>query len=111
MFDVEVGDDTILIFEYYTASGTDDPAIISEAEEIVRSIVLDLKDEDICVLVSKQFEHIFDDFDFDIKIIAIDEGLYEWLEMNASVFNRALFVSSENDMNLYRLTICCKTCI
>ena len=52
MFDVEVGDDTILIFEYYTASGTDDPAIISEAEEIVRSIVLDLKDEDICVLVS-----------------------------------------------------------
>ena len=104
MFDVEVGDDTILIFEYYTASGTDDPAIISEAEEIVRSIVLDLKDEDICVLVSKQFEHIFDDFDFDIKIIAIDDGLYEWLEMNASVFNRALFVSSENDMNLYRLT-------
>ena len=87
MFDIEVGDDTILIFEYYTASGTDDPAIISEAEEIVRSIVLDLKDEDICVLVSKQFEHIFDDFDFDIKIIAIDEGLYEWLEMNASVFN------------------------
>ena len=52
MFDIEVGDDTILIFEYYTASGTDDPAIISEAEEIVRSIVLDLKDEDICVLVS-----------------------------------------------------------
>ena len=28
MFDVEVGDDTILIFEYYTASGTDDPAIM-----------------------------------------------------------------------------------
>ena len=97
---------SILIFEYYTASGTDDPAIISEAEEIVRSIVLDLKDEDICVLVSKQFEHIFDDFDYEEfeinpEITDIDDAVSEvgGIEIYPNPTDGLLYINSSSTIN------------
>jgi len=104
MINLEITDDSILLFEYFTASGVDDPAIISEACEIIRSLVLDLKDEDIIVLLSKDFKNLFDDFNFEVKTIVIEVALEEWLEENAIGFSRSIFVSAENDMNLYNLT-------
>ena len=99
----DVNDDSILVFELFTASGIEDLSIVSEAIEIIKSLVYDLRDEDTYVLIAKPFENIFDDFDFDVKTIVID-GLEDWLEENAYVFDKAIFVAAENDMNLYNLT-------
>ena len=100
----DVNDDSILVFEYFTASGVEDLSIVSEAVELIRSLVTDLKDEDIFVLLAKQFENIFDDFDFDIKTVVIEEALDDWIEREAYVFDRAMFIAAENDNNLYNLT-------
>lgn len=99
----DVNDDSILCFEYFTAQGVEDLSIVSEAVEIIRSLVLELKDEDVYVLLAKQFENIFDDFDFEVKTIII-EDLCNWLEENVYVFDRAMFIAAEGDMNLYNLT-------
>lgn len=99
----DVNDDSILVFEYFTASGVEDLSIVSEAVELIRSLVTDLRDEDIYVLLAKQFENIFDDFDFDVKTIVID-SLEDWLEKEAYIFDRAMFIAAENENNLYNLT-------
>lgn len=96
--------DSILIFEYFTASGTNNPSIISEACEIIRSLVKDLKDLDTYVLISKQFENIFEDFDFEVNALVINESLENWLNENVANFSRAMFIAAENNMNLYNLT-------
>ena len=100
----DVNDDSILVFEYFTASGVEDLSIVSEAVELIRSLASDLKDEDIYVLLAKQFENIFDDFDFDVKTVVIEEALEDWLEREVYVFDRAMFIAAENDNNLYNLT-------
>ena len=100
----DVNDDSILVFEYFTASGVEDLSIVSEAVELIRSLVSDLKDEDIYVLLAKQFENIFDDFDFDVKTLVIEDALEDWLEKEAYIFDRAMFIAAENDNNLYNLT-------
>ena len=91
----DVNDDSILVFEYFTASGVEDLSIVSEAVELIRSLVSDLKDEDIYVLLAKQFENIFDDFDFDVKTTVIEESLEDWLEREAYIFDRAMFIAAE----------------
>ena len=100
----DVNDDSILVFEYFTAAGVEDLSIVSEAVELIRSLASDLKDEDIYVLLAKQFKDIFDDFDFEVKTIIIEEALEDWLEKEAYVFDRAMFIAAEGDMNLYNLT-------
>ena len=100
----DVNDDSILVFEYFTASGVEDLSIVSEAVELIRSLVTDLKDEDTYVLLAKQFENIFDDFHFDVNAVVIEEPLEDWLENNAYIFDRAMFIAAENDNNLYNLT-------
>ena len=100
----DVNDDSILVFEYFTASGVEDLSIVSEAVELIRSLASDLKDEDIYVLLAKQFENIFDDFDFDVKTVIIEEKLEDWLEKEAYIFDKAMFIAAEGDMNLYNLT-------
>lgn len=100
----DVNDDSILVFEYFTANGVEDLSIVSEAVELIRSLVSDLRDEDVYVLLAKQFENIFDDFDFDIKKVVIEDSLEDWLEKEAYVFDKAMFIAAEGDMNLYNLT-------
>ena len=100
----DVNDDSILVFEYFTSSGVEDLSIVSEAVELIRSLASDLKDEDIYVLLSKQFENILDDLGFDVKTVIIEEKLEDWLEKEAYVFDKAMFIAAEGDMNLYNLT-------
>ena len=52
----DVNDDSILVFEYFTASGVEDLSIVSEAVELIRSLVSDLKDEDILAIAK---EYVF----------------------------------------------------
>ena len=101
----DVNDDSILVFEYFTASGVEDLSIVSEAVELIRSLVSDLKDEDIYVLLAKQFENILDDLDFDVNKIILEDGLEDWLEKEAYVFDKVMFIAAENENNLFECII------
>ncbi|MBZ9571482.1 ATP-grasp domain-containing protein [Methanobrevibacter sp. TMH8] len=133
--------DSILVFEYYTASGIKDPTIISEAVALIESLLNDLSsflpenNLDVHFLVSNDFADIgnscgfikndnndnnnelnnkkFNNSEFDNsessnkkygnKII-IDTKLENWLEENISSFDSCIFISAEENMNLYNLT-------
>lgn len=105
--------DSILVFEYYTASGINDPKIISEAVALIESLLSDLSSfspnnaPNIHFLVSKDFFDIGDSCGFSVdngnKII-IDTTLEDWLKTNAGNFDGCIFISAEENMNLYNLT-------
>lgn len=123
--------DSILVFEYYTASGINDPTIISEAVALTESLLNDLSsflpenDLDVHFLISKDFADIGNSCGFIKKDnndnnneldnnessnkkygnkIIIDTKLENWLEENISNFDSCIFISAEENMNLYNLT-------
>jgi len=71
--------DSILVFEYYTASGVDDPMIISEAVALIDSLLDDLKDFNAHFLLSKKFEYIAE-YHKNLKPIITEENLLKWLK-------------------------------
>ena len=100
---LEECENSILIFEYFTASGDRNPCIISEAESLILSLIDDLKDLDIVLLIHKSYEYLLEKFK-NLKVIFIEEILEDWLKENSKYFKKAMFISAENDMNLYKLT-------
>jgi len=95
--------ESILVFEYFTASGEKDKCIISEAEELIFALLDDLKNYDVSLVINKSYENIVDKFS-SVNPILIDENIIDWLEDNASDFKRAIFIAAENDNNLYNIT-------
>lgn len=96
-------DDSILVFEYFTASGEKDKCIISEAEALLFALIDDLSDYNLDVVVNQSYEDIMSDYD-NVNPILIDTDIISWLEENASNFNKAIFISAENENNLYNIT-------
>jgi tyramine---L-glutamate ligase len=102
---------SILVFEYYTASGINDTMIISEAVALIESLLNDLSlfsnEEDVKIhfLVSKEFEDIGNKYNYiNENKIVIDIPLEDWLYENIAGFNSCMFISAEENMNLYSLT-------
>ena len=95
--------DSILVFEYFTASGEKDKGIISEAEELIFALLNDLKDYNVDLVIDKSYEDKLNDYD-NVNPILIDQNIIDWLESNAADFNNAIFISAENDNNLYNIT-------
>ncbi|MDR1819248.1 MAG: ATP-grasp domain-containing protein [Methanobrevibacter sp.] len=91
------------MFEYFTASNTEDCSIMPEAEAMIKSLVDDLKDFEISLLISKNFIPLFEDYQ-DLNIIAIEENLFDWLNKNVHKFNKVMFIGAEENMILYELT-------
>ena len=100
---MNTNDDSILVFEYFTASGEKDKCIISEAEALLFALIDDLSDYNLDVVVNKSYESIISDYD-NVNPILIDTDIISWLEDNASNFNKAIFISAENENNLYNIT-------
>lgn len=96
-------DDAILIFEYYTASGINDPEIISEAVAMINSLLDDLKDFNVYFLVSKKFEYIVENHKH-LQSVILEENLQKWLSKNLANFNSCIFISSEENMVSHELT-------
>lgn len=95
--------DSILVFEYFTASGEKDKCIISEAEALIFALLDDLSDIPKDVVLNKSYENIVDDFE-NVNPILIEGDIVDWLRDNAEQFNKAIFISAENDNNLYNIT-------
>ena len=53
---MSINDDSILLFEYFTASGEKDKCIISEAEALIFSLLDDLKDYNVTVVLNEYYK-------------------------------------------------------
>nr|WP_295001421.1 ATP-grasp domain-containing protein [uncultured Methanobrevibacter sp.] len=95
--------DSLLVFEYFTASGEKDKCIISEAEKLIFSLLDDLSEFKVDLVINKSYENILKDLD-NVNITFIDENIVDWLKINAENFDNAIFISAENDNNLYNIT-------
>lgn len=95
--------DSILVFEYFTASGENDKCIISEAEKLIFALLDDLKDYNVDLVINKSYENIIKEYS-NVNSILIDENIIDWLEKNVADFDNAIFISAENDNNLYNIT-------
>lgn len=95
--------DSILVFEYFTASGEKDRCIISEAEELIFALLNDLADYKVDLVINKSYENVIKEYD-NVNPILIDENIVDWLEMNAKDFKNAIFIAAENNNNLYNIT-------
>ena len=95
--------DSILVFEYFTASGEKDKCIISEAEKLIFALLDDLRDYNVDLVINKSYENIIKEYD-NINPFLIDENIIDWLENNAANFKNAIFIAAENDNNLYNIT-------
>ena len=100
---MQENDDSILAFEYFTASGKKDKCIISEAEALIFSLLDDLKDFNIDLIINESYAEIVKDYD-NVTPILINGDVVDWLEDNASNFTKAIFIAAENDNNLYKIS-------
>ena len=98
-----INDDSILVFEYFTASGEKDKCIISEAEALIFALLKDLADFDVDLVINKSYENVVKDYE-NVNPILIDCDVIDWLEDNAANFNKAIFIAAENNNNLYNIT-------
>ncbi|WP_295589908.1 ATP-grasp domain-containing protein [uncultured Methanobrevibacter sp.] len=98
-----INDDSILVFEYFTASGEKDKCIISEAEALIFALLKDLSDFDVDLVINKSYENVVKDYE-NVNPILIDCDVIDWLEDNAVNFNKAIFIAAENNNNLYNIT-------
>ena len=95
--------DSILVFEYFTASGEKDRCIISEAEELIFALLDDLKEYNVDLVINKSYEDVIAQYD-NVNPILIDENIICWLEGNVANFKNAIFIAAENNNNLYNIT-------
>lgn len=95
--------DSILLFEYFTASGEKDKCIISEAEAMLFNLLDDLKDFKIDLVINEYYKNIINDYE-NVNGIFIDENIVDWLDKNVANFNKAIFIAAENNNNLYNIT-------
>ena len=100
---MQENDDSILAFEYFTASGKKDKCIISEAEALIFSLLDDLKDFNIDLVINESYAEIVKDYD-NVNPILINGDVVDWLDDNAQNFTKAIFIAAENDNNLYKIS-------
>lgn len=95
--------DSILAFEYFTASGKKDKCIISEAEALIFSLLDDLKDFNVDLVIDESYAEIVKDYE-NVNPILINEDVVDWLKDNAANFKRAIFIAAENNNNLFTIS-------
>lgn len=100
---MQENNDSILVFEYFTASGEKDKCIISEAEALIFALLDDLKDFNIDLVINESYVDAINDYE-NVNPIFIDIDVVDWLKDNAENFKKAIFISAENDNNLFNIT-------
>ena len=70
--------DSILVFEYFTASGEKEKNIISEAEELIFALLDDLSDFNVDLVINKSYEDIVKDFS-NVNPILIAEDIVDYI--------------------------------
>jgi len=92
----------LLIFEYATASGIEDPEIFLEGRSMLEALLADFRDLEIEFLLSERFANI--EIQSSCRPTIITGSLREWLRENLHGFDACIFIAAEEDMELYKLT-------
>ena len=92
----------ILVFEFATATGLDDPSINAEGQAMLYSILEDLKDFETHHLISSGFET---PTSCQSMPVVIQGDLHEWLESNIADYDACLPIAPEENDLLHDLTI------
>ncbi len=90
----------ILILEYATASGLNDPSLCSEGHAMLSGLINDFKARNADYLLSK-------DAGFQAKHcnpIEIEEDLIDWLEKNIELYDACLPIAPEEDLIFFEIT-------
>lgn len=90
----------LLVFEYATATGIQDPSILIEGKAMLEALLQDLWEFKPSYLICEKFHHLID---YPNPII-LQEDLYSWIRGHASEFDATLFIAPEENMELYKLT-------
>ena len=99
---MQENNDSILVFEYFTASGEKDKCIISEAEAMIFALLDDLSDLKIDLVINESYGDVVKDYE-NVNPILIDQRVIDWLADNASDFTKAIFIAAENNNNLFNI--------
>ncbi|MFB2622467.1 ATP-grasp domain-containing protein [Methanothermobacter sp. KEPCO-1] len=92
----------LLIFEYATASGIEDPEIFLEGRSMLEALLADFSNLEIDFLLSEKFADI--EIQSNCRPTIITGSLRKWLRANLHRFDACIFIAAEEDMELYKLT-------
>jgi tyramine---L-glutamate ligase len=105
----------ILIFEYATSMGFDDPALLCEGRAILEGLLEDFhnlgsSDEKINYEIHYLIARNFLNYEYSIKWpslnhIILETDLKSWIDQNISSFDSCIFVAAEENMELYELSL------
>ncbi len=90
----------LLLFEYATSLGIEDPEIFIEGKAMLKALLGDLQELRPYYLVSEKFQ----DLGENANSIVIKEDIYSWIERCAHNFDACLFIAPEENLELYKLT-------
>ncbi|HML05071.1 MAG TPA: ATP-grasp domain-containing protein [Methanobacterium sp.] len=90
----------ILIIEYASALGIDDPSIYAEGRAMLEGLTDDFKFKNADYLISKNAN-------FQCKYcnpVEIKEDLMDWLDKNIAAYDACLLIAPEEDFTLHKIT-------
>ncbi len=90
----------ILILEYASASGVDDPSISTEGLAMLEGLLDDFKSKNTDYLLDKNIEFSSKN----CNCVHIHDDLMEWLEENVEYYHACVLIAPEDDFILYKLT-------
>jgi len=90
----------ILVFEFATALGLDDPSIAAEGLAMLNGLLGDLKDQKVHYLISKgkQIKNLDKH-----QPIFIKNHLFDWIDKNIANYDACLPIAPEDDFILYKI--------
>lgn len=91
----------ILILEYATAIGLDDPSIRAEGQAMLEGLLEDFKGKNVDYLISSMKSISGND---NCNPVELEGDLIDWLDKNISNYEACLLIAPEEDFTLYNLT-------
>ena len=91
----------ILILEYITAVGIDDPSLWSEGQAMLDGFLADFKDKNVDYLISSAQSISKDGY---CNHVMLEGELMDWLGKNISNYDACLVIAPEEDFILYDIT-------
>jgi len=98
----------LLVFEFATVSGLEDPAISTEGKAMLGGLLDDLKELDVDYLMPKNSNSAVcvdnESYNRLCNPIFIENNLTDWLEENVVSYDACLPIAPEEDFVLYKIT-------
>ena len=94
----------ILIFEFATAMGMEDPALTAEGRAMLSGLISDFENMDADYLLSEALQNLIPKNEGLCRPILINEDLETWLTKNIQGYDACLLIAPEEDLILHHLT-------